>query len=280
MLVQRNAGMGMMMERNLMSPVRSPDGTFEIRGVTPNSYDLIAQVHNPTSRQFARMPIEVGAADVEGLEITLSPGLDLTGVLRVEGQAQIDPAAIRLFLEPAVRQPFFGGGMSEVKSDGSLKIASVMPETYRVRVFGGSVPMYVKSVSLGDQIAKNNQITVLPGVAPVLNVVVSTAAGQIGGVIKNDKDEPVRGATVVLLPEGAKREQADLVKFSTTDQSGRYNMSGIAPGRYKLFAWDVIEMGQWSDPEFVAPFESRGKAVTVEENAKLAEDLPLLTETR
>jgi hypothetical protein len=47
------------------------------------------------------------------------------------------------------------------------------------------------------------------------------------------------------------------------DATGKFNMDGIAPGDYKLFAWEAVPNGAWMNAEFLARYEGRGVAVSV-----------------
>jgi hypothetical protein len=54
-------------------------------------------------------------------------------------------------------------------------------------------------------------------------------------------------------------------------------MRGIAPGEYKVFAWDEIESGAWRDPAFLKKYQSKGKAVSIKQNGQESVPLVLLT---
>ena len=56
-------------------------------------------------------------------------------------------------------------------------------------------------------------------------------------------------------------------------------MSGIAPGRYKVFAWEQIQMTAWLDPNVLARFEGRGVSIELEEGDSEQVD-PKLIEAR
>ena len=85
------------------------------------------------------------------------------------------------------------------------------------------------------------------------------------------------GATVVLVPENATWAQvAWRYAQTTTDQYGRFTMSGIAPGDYRAYAWDQVEDTAWMDPEFMRPFRSEGKRITVEESSEVGVQLDLI----
>jgi len=70
---------------------------------------------------------------------------------------------------------------------------------------------------------------------------------------------------VVLVHEEAHRGSRRLYKPASTDQYGRFELRGIAPGDYKLFSWEEAESGSWEDPEFLRPFEEKGEKVSLQE---------------
>jgi protocatechuate 3,4-dioxygenase beta subunit len=264
-----------MLQRN-MTTTRGTDGSFEIRGVTPGAYHLVAQAFDGSERSFAKVPVDVSNADVEGIEVTVSPGQEISGTVRVEGDTKISPSRVHISLQPRDFAPMAGGGMAMVKEDGSFVVKNIFADTYRVVAMGGQDQFYVKSVYAGHEEAKNGEITITQGVPVQLSVVVSTAGGRISGSAKGEDDAAVQGAMVVLVPETSKREHQQLYKFSTTDQYGKFSLAAIAPGQYKLFAWDNAEAGQWMDPEFIKIYENDGKVITVTENAQITADLEVL----
>jgi hypothetical protein len=69
----------------------------------------------------------------------------------------------------------------------------------------------------------------------------------------------------VLVPDVYLRKRPTLYKFTTTDAAGAFRIQAIAPGDYKLFAWEEVEQGAWQDPDFLRIHETRGKAVTLRE---------------
>ncbi|MGH9613812.1 MAG: hypothetical protein ACRD4P_12095, partial [Bryobacteraceae bacterium] len=70
--------------------------------------------------------------------------------------------------------------------------------------------------------------------------------------------------------------QASLFKMVATDQNGHFKMKSVTPGKYRLFAWESIEPGQYEDPDLLKSVESSGTPVEVEENAHATQALKLL----
>jgi hypothetical protein len=110
-----------------------------------------------------------------------------------------------------------------------------------------------------------------------LTVTIAPGAGQIQGVVLNDKQEPAAAALVALIPDDAqRRERRDSYHIAGTDQYGKFALKSIDPGEYKLYAWDDIESGAYSDPDFVKPFESQAVTMSIRENSRETGQLKLI----
>lgn len=273
MLLPREASSFGFGDRN-MGVVQGRDGKFEMRGVTPGAYYLVAQYFDGNERFFARIPVDAGTTHIDGLEIDLKPGMEITGRVKVEG---MDPphnlAQVNIGLQPKTFTPMSGGASVRPKEDGSFVLRNVTPDEYRVSVFGGS-GLYVKSVQAGQQETLNGEVNVIDGAPPVLTVVLSAAGAQLSGQVTAEKDVSAEGGMVVLVPE--KRDQQQLYRMASLDQYGKFNLKSIPPGDYTLYAWDNVEPGAWQDPEFLARFENKGKKVSVKEKDNVTADLKLL----
>jgi hypothetical protein len=262
--------------RNTTS-VRGKDGSFEFRGVAPGAYYLITQYVEDNNRFSARVPVDVGNANVDGIEVTLRPGMEIPGTVTIEGDPSgLNLAQLNVFLQTKDFNPMGGGSSARVKDDGTFVLRNISPDTFRAAVFGLNDQVYIKSVRVGPQEAPNGEVVVVDGAPPALTLVLSTAGGQLSGRVSGDKRAPAQGATVVLVPAAEKRDQTQLFKTATTDQNGGFSFKAIAPGSYKLFAWDNVEPGAWQDPEFLAPLETKGKSVSLKENDVSTADLDLL----
>jgi serine/threonine protein kinase len=103
-----------------------------------------------------------------------------------------------------------------------------------------------------------------------IDIVVSLKAGLVAGTVQNaDAGKPAPGATVVMIPQ--EKERAPIPEYyqqGTTDQHGRFAFKSVAPGRYKVYAWEDVEPTAWMDAEFMKPFLAKGETVTVEESGR------------
>jgi hypothetical protein len=80
---------------------------------------------------------------------------------------------------------------------------------------------------------------------------------------------------VALIPAGAHRSRP-FYKFPTTDTGGKFTVGGIAPGTYKLLAWDKVDNNAvMYDPDFLRPYEAAAQTVEVLAGSKKSIDLKL-----
>jgi hypothetical protein len=105
-----------------------------------------------------------------------------------------------------------------------------------------------------------------------LELVLTADPGVAEGVALGSAGGPAANATVVLVPNVARR-RSDLYKSVVTGSDGRFRFQDLAPGDYKLFAWDDVETGAWQDPDFMRTYESKGLLVHIVEKGK--EDVQL-----
>jgi hypothetical protein len=52
-------------------------------------------------------------------------------------------------------------------------------------------------------------------------------------------------------------------RFVTADIDGRFELRGIAPGAYHVFAWPDIEAGAYRNADFMKQYEDRGQALRI-----------------
>ncbi len=271
MLQPKRADYMMMMERNVNTS--RPNGDFEIRGVTPGSYVLTAQVMDETERGWARLPLEVGESNIDNVVLPIQPGFQVTGRLRVEGDASVRLTSIRIMLRP----PEIAGGMvmmgptpaGAVKEDGTFTLSNVTADVYTITAGGAGENGFVKSARWGDQEVLDAGLDLSGGSAGgMLDIVISTKAGAIDGAVMNEKQEPARGVSVTVAPDARRQNQSQLYRMTQTDQNGMFVFKALAPGDYRLFAWEEVDPYAWRDPEHLKQFETKAKTVTVREGGR------------
>jgi hypothetical protein len=109
-----------------------------------------------------------------------------------------------------------------------------------------------------------------------LEVRVSSKGAKIRGTVLDLLRKPVPAARVVLVPERSRRQNQALYKVAVSDSKGTFTMTGTAPGQYSLFAWESVPGTAYLSPEFMAPYETKGQAVTITEGAVANTEVTLI----
>jgi hypothetical protein len=262
------------------SPVNysAVNGTFEIRDVPPGSYRLRALAIDPrtsatyaeVARNSVQVPVDVTTADLENLVLALTSGFQLQGRVSLDGEVlaklpDIDRTAVWLTpIEPIA----FGPPEKQLKADGVFTIEDIPAGEYRVIVRPMPVNTFIESIRMG-QTDVSSGITISGPVSDPLEIVLSTKGGLIEGTIADKDQKPMPGIQAVLIPD-RQRDRRDLYRFATTDQNGHFTMRVIAPGDYKIFAWEDLEPGAYNDPDFVRKYEALATPVKVSESGTLS----------
>ena len=246
----------------------NPDGDMEIEGVPPGNYRIEIGTLGPskffTGRQEVNcttsVPLNVDKADVTGLRIATTGCPTVAGHVVVEGEQQKKvPDGSNYLID------FHPGPRERVEPDGSFE-ATVSPGTNIVDLLGitGMSGLYVKSMQAGSQDVLRNGLTLSGSERADLQITLAPHGGKIDGVVLNAEGNPVLGAAVVLIPnDNALRPRLDFTRDTVTDKAGHFDLKGLAPGEYKLFAWDDIEKDSWFDPDILKDYEAKGKPVSV-----------------
>jgi hypothetical protein len=279
-MVSRRSNTGVMIQLETRDPatlwdfggginaLQNSDGTFEIQDVVPGSYTLVGYWSDEGRMYQARQLVEVGNADLDGVALTITPGIAVSGHMRWDGQPSLSPhiADMTVSLRAAEFERGFGGS-AKVSGD-TFTLKEVSEGIYRLTVFGQSrdcFHCFLKSVRFGGIESLDDGFTVRRGVDASLEVTISSRGARIQGSVTDADNLPAAGVWVVLIPDEPRRKQFRLYKDRTTDQYGHFDLRGVAPGNYKLFSWERVERGEWEDPEFLKAFEDKGERITVQE---------------
>jgi hypothetical protein len=244
----------------------NPDGTFELGGVAPGSYTLVALLGSRQGRGGGRavmagfLDVEVTAEGMDGLIVAVQPSVSLAGHVLVDQSAsRIDLSRLRVRMEPDGGLPI-GNQNARVEPDGTFQIDNVNQMLHRVTLTGLPEDAYVASAQVGGRDVLSGGVLVTADTGPI-EFWVSGAGGTLEGTVQIQAGQMYTGAQVVLIPDNSRR--FDLYQVASADQYGRFSMRGIAPGSYRIFAWEDAPDGAYQDPEFVGRFEDFGARVNI-----------------
>src|SRR5258708_5332289 len=256
-------------DRNSRFGMRRTRDVFEIPGVPAGSYVIVGARTDLENRTYAYIPVDVTNEDVDLGTLTFSPGLDISGVIEMEGGKQRPPD---LHVSLQSDGPTISGFPSaEVKPDGSFVLRDVAPAVYQLNLItlSGS---YLKSIKLDDHVLQDRRIDLAQGGAR-LGVGLATDVALVEGSVKKADGEPAVRVRVTLVPVGDQCGSQDVPRYAFSNEKGEFKMNNVPPGEYKIFAWEEAQAGAAMDPEFRKPFEKRGVALKIPPNGHANADL-------
>jgi hypothetical protein len=182
-----------------------------------------------------------------------------------EGQPSVDSSglSIRASLTDIL---VFPGVADHVDTNQRFQLKDVPEGDNRLTIEGQSKDCYLKQITFGQKFVEDDTISVSKGANPALEITVSSRGARVQGVVINKDGLPAPGVWVVAVPEKSRRKIARLFKSQTTDQYGKFDLHGMAPGEYKFFAWDGIESNAWEDEDFLKPFEEQGTKLELKDD--------------
>ncbi len=259
--------------------VEPATGTFEFHAVGAGTYVMQA---DPGGRRGAtvpgltgRMEVNVTDSDVDGLVFTLSPPLEITGTVRVEGGD----------LQSLWRPVFVGGAgghlvvlanfedsnpgpSGQVDSNGIFKIQDVGWSRYTINLISLQSGSYVKSMRFGGQDVLKSPLDLTSGVGGVLDILLSPKAAEVDATVRG-KD----GVAVTIWPKTAVSVDPLSGSVFTTGLDGNVKLTSIPPGEYYVAAWEDVDRSLLGYPDFLARFTDQATLIKVGESDKVSMDL-------
>jgi protocatechuate 3,4-dioxygenase beta subunit len=239
-----------------------PDGTFDVLGVPPGAYPVAGEIQGDHKLVSAMQQVTIEDRDVNGVVLRLEPAATVRGTAQVEEDPvrKLIPAGV--VLEPLGRM-WWEGASGNIQSDGTFAIPNVAPQTYRVMVERRPSRLYLKSMRLSDQdVSAEGRIDVTPG-GGLLALVFGNDPGTVEGTVQSAGPGPAP-VIVTLAPDGRLAGRYDLVQtVDTKEPGGSFRLENVAPGDYKVFAWELADEFMAESPEFRNLFESKAAAITV-----------------
>lgn len=255
----------------------APKYEAEAPNLAPGRYLAVAFCQNGGHTYRGTERFEAGAPGVEEVTIRLERGIEIAGRLVVEGDPRVNYESYRVALVPGDGLPFQGPEPeARVKRDGTFRIAGVVAGVWDISVQPIPEGGYIKAMRLGDEDVLTEDMTIGPDTAAPLNIVLSTRGASLQGKVVAGEDVPAAGATVVLAPVGRFEHVVSFYRTARTDETGRYEMKALTPGKYRLYALDDFDRDRIQDPGLLAPFASRGEPVELGDAGKVTRDLRLI----
>jgi uncharacterized protein (DUF2141 family) len=260
-----------------------PDYRFQFSNLIAGRY-LVEAIHHSAGRAYGATQVFEFHGGSNDVSLTLSPALDIQGTLRVEGEA---PPAARLAVgggvigAAGIRSVARGRGngwqiqltrpgslsnlAAEVGADGRFTFREVLPGEWQLAVTPVP-PGFLKSAQFGDKDVRFTRFEVGPDSEASLNIVVSMHTATVEGEVDSGTGEAKR-AGIVLAPVGAYHNLARFYYGGPADDTGKFKLNGVAPGKYKIFGIEKLAAAAFRNPEAADQLEEFGEVIDVAEGA-------------
>ncbi|WP_321471325.1 carboxypeptidase regulatory-like domain-containing protein [uncultured Paludibaculum sp.] len=246
--------------------------TFRLQNVPPGNYLLLVSSKEANNRSV--LPITVGATPIDNLRVPFVDARDLDCTLEYEAGADDKGAPAKPLSTARVSGlsdvlQLFGTIGGRVGPDGRVHMQLLVPGyRYTLQVQPPEGTYVARVLQGGTELeATPPQISAEDG--PV-RVVLGRNGGALNGVLSNRDGQPASGF-VVLAPANPAKQ--DWVKTATPGAAGQFEITGIAPGKYRLFALRENDNDAYLDAKYLEQFPSR--AIVVAANARQTAEIRL-----
>jgi hypothetical protein len=227
-----------------------------------------------------RVPVEVGGADLDGLVVSLSPGVDIAGRVVIEGvntgAADNHHPIVTLKSDIAGMPGPMSQRYAQFSGNRDFVINDAIEGEYELLLSDLPRGTYVKSIRFGAADVLNGGLRVDSRATDRIEIILSADGGVLDGAVVDRNREPVSNAAVALVPAASGRHRADLYKNVTTDASGRFRFDAVALGDYHVFASQEVEPELWRDPNFLRRNEASGRLIHLGESGRESVELNVI----
>jgi len=236
-----------------------PNGTFDARGVTAGQYCLGVS-HSGGRLMTADAQVNVRDSDVNGVVLAAPASANVQGAVQMDPSQAERPKKMAVMLGD-LNTPGLLVGVGQVQDDGTFSMRNVPAGPANLSVSGRPSATYLKSFRFAGHDAPGFEV---PRTGGTLTLVIGTDAGQVSGKVQDQDGNPGDHMLVTLAPKGDLASRTDLIQTAATADDGSFQMTGVAPGDYNVFAWETLDQDAARAPDFLKLFEAKASPVSVQ----------------
>jgi protocatechuate 3,4-dioxygenase beta subunit len=228
-------------------------------------------------------------ASVKNVRLNLAPALSIPIEVRMETtkpRSTPEGTLIRLHnggtsipvsvnLHPIeMGRPQLSASVEGGPNNPVLVLRNLEPGRYNVEVIPNNTEndsWYVKSILYGGADLLREELTVVPGQASAMEIVLRDDSAAIYGTVQSGEDEG-QTAAVLVVSDYAPLDP----KMIVADDRGEFQLDGLAPGGYKVFAFDRVDGLEYSNPQALDPYVSKAAQVSLQPNEKTTVKVDLI----
>jgi len=259
---------------NMLGTSMSESGPFDfaidVRGVAPGLYDLAPfYMDRNNAYHSGRTRIEIRDEDIENITALITPNVDVGGRIFMDGENSFQGfSGLQLQLRAKdTSVPLMSRtSLAKIEPDGTFVIRDIFEGRYQI-YFSASTrasDLYVSEIRQGGQDIRNEGTLDVRRSMPPVEIRIRAGAGTIQGRVEGPGGVIASQADVVLVPQILFRENILFYDRTITSETGQFKFEGIAPGEYKVFAFEQLPDTAEQNPRFIARYETLGQTATVQ----------------
>lgn len=233
-------------------------------GVPAGSFEAVVLWRARREFHLSEAEVSVQSADVAGISLEDQRAASIEGTVTVDSGSGVKVAMSVATLERTSDTDFEFEPTSfsaQIGGDGSFRFPSVMPGKYFFKVVSAP-PVFVESSTIGGLSKNGSAVVITSGPENLtMQVEASTDVGSIGGVV-NDMPEGSSKAGVVV-----EAEDTGQVFTTSADQSGKFTVTGLGPGEYRIYSWPDLSHVAYRDPNVLREYADSASEVTLHSDA-------------
>jgi len=254
-------------------------GNFTIKNVAPGDYIASSESAIDRQRFSDAKHLVIRDHDENNAGIVLSPGVPVVGRFVLDTGASGGLSAVRAMLasvDPYLPSFTTGG----IQNDGQFAIIGVPRGAYTLDLAGLPEDLYIKEERSGQSNLLEDPLNVGWESPASLTILLGTDGGRIDGTVTETSGHAFAGAQVALVPNAERRNRPDQYRSVSSDEEGKFEIRGIPPGDYQLFAWENAEEHAWLNPEFMMKYFDIGLPVPITAKSSSTVQVPLIPDER
>jgi hypothetical protein len=197
--------------------------------------------------------------DIDLGTVVLGPGVNLSGSIRMaDSRSELPPTSFGLTPVNAT----VGGANTSVTTAGPFTFSNVSDGQYWLNFRTLPRGVYVSSVRYGARAPDIGDIAVSKESEGPIEIVLATG-NTLTGTVRNERGDVLPYGAVLIYPSRG-RQHPSSFKTAEADKNGSFVIYGVAPGEYRVLAWEDALPSLHRDPKFLSGVEQRGTQVTVQ----------------
>jgi hypothetical protein len=227
------------------------DGRFRLEDVVPGDYIFLV-VDTADSRRWNGALQEISVVDdISDVLLVASPVAFLEGhIVRGDGRPlPFDLSDLDISLQNRLpTSATLGAGRGDVRADGTFAVQSGAG-TMHLEIAGLPAPWHLKVATLNGVDVTDRAFELGEGSGHRLEITLTDRVVRLLGDVTDRSARPVSNALVVLFPADRARWQASrLIRTTFSNQRGRYELSDLPAGDYRVAAVATLPRRAWMDP--------------------------------